>query len=125
MINSVSNSLTGSNFAKRDYVVVDGKPYSVQRRPYHEPGVSTLAPVDRDVVVIKGKEYPVKEVSDMSACDKTKDVVVIDGKEYDVKPNLFIDTVLPPQKTPFIDTVLPPKIKSNNDSQPQKLYCVA
>ena len=113
MINPVSNSLTGTNFAQRDYVVVDGKPYPVQKRPYNEPGVCTLAPVYRDVVVINGKEYPVEEVADMHACDKTKDVVVIDGKEYDVKPNLFIDTILPP------------KIMSNNDSQPQKLNCVA
>ena len=107
MINSVSNSLTGTNFAQRDYVVVDGKRYPVQKRPYNEPGVCTLAPVYRDVVVIDGKEYPVEEVSDMHACDKTKDVVVIDGKEYDVN-------------APF-----PQGIMANDNLQTPKINCLA
>ena len=118
MINSVSNSLTGTNFAQRDYVVVDGKRYPVQKRPYNEPGVCTLAPVYRDVVVIDGKEYPVEEVSDMHACDKTKDVVVIDGKEYDVNAPFSLDALFP-------KGIIPQGIMANDNLQTQKINCVA
>lgn len=113
MINSVSNSLAGTNFAQRDYVIVDGKRYPVQKRPYNDQGVFSIAQSYRDVVVIDGKEYPVEKVSDWRASDKTKEVVIIDGKEYEVNAPLSLESFLPQGLT------------TKNVNETYKFNCVA
>ncbi len=113
MINSVSNSSARTNFAQRDYVIVDGKRHPVVKRQNSNPLVSTFAPVYRDVVFIDGKEYPVQEVPDFTACDKTKKTIIVDGRMHDVNPSL-LNIILADAKIP-----------SRNETQPKKLDCEA
>ena len=45
----------------------------------------TALQIDENTVLINDREYKIKKVGDPMVCDKTKDVVVIEGKRYDLR----------------------------------------
>lgn len=71
----------------KNSVLVDGKIYNVKT----ETNGYNYA---REYVKIDGKKHYVKEVPNLSICDKTKKAVVVDGKQYDVKDSSQIGVEL-------------------------------
>lgn len=82
---TTSNQMSSIMPMNKSVVVIDGKEYPVISVPDNDPTKCTFAQTYKSVVIIDGKQYEVETVRDNFACDKTKQVVVVDGQQYDVK----------------------------------------
>ena len=72
------------NRSKR-FVTIDGKDYVVKRTSYKNPLTPSTMPMYEEAVVIDGTKHYVSKVPTIISKDGSKDVVVINGKTYDVK----------------------------------------
>lgn len=69
-------------------VIIDGKIYFVIKQPDTSFSKMTFAPSYKEVVIINGKEYPVKEVPHPFASDGKIKVVQVNGKNYKINSHI-------------------------------------
>ncbi len=82
---SVSNSIAP---AQHKSVYINGKSYPVVKVQDTNSTICSFAPRYKEVVIIDGKQYDLKETPSLFASDSTNQVVVVDGKQYPVDNNI-------------------------------------
>lgn len=69
-------------------IYVNGKSYPVVKVQDIDSITCSFAPRYKEVVIIDGKQYDLKEIPSLFTSDATNQVVIIDGKQYPVDNNI-------------------------------------